>query len=307
VSEAPPAREAAGRGGNTKALATIFLATWGSGFIACKAGLYHAEPLTYLALRFVIAGVLLAIAAWLTRAPWPRSPSQYRHLAIAGVLIHSTYLGPNFVAASHGFPVGVTALIGALQPLLTAAVASQVLGERVTRTQWVGLTIGLVGIAMVLSDKLVFDWSQGFELLLVGVGVVSLTAGTLYQKRHFAFMDLRTGAVVQLMVAAMVAFAGATAFESFRLEWTAQFVAALSALVVISLVSYAIMHVLFLRGAAARVASMFYLVPPFTSTIFYFFFDENLGAPAIAGIVVTVLGVALSTRPAPSPRRSAIL
>lgn len=282
--------------GDTKALAAVFLIMWGSGFIACKAGLYYAEPLTYLWYRFAIAAVLLAIVAVAMRAPWPGSLARYGHLAVAGALVHAIYLGPNFFAASRGFPVGVTALIGALQPILTAAIASRVFSERVSTRQWLGLLVGLAGIVMVLSDKLAFDWGQPFELLLVGCGIVSLTVGTLYQKRFCGWMDLRTGTVVQLVVAALIMLLGANSLESFRVAWTAPFITALSALVLMSVVTYSLMHLLFLRGAASRVASMFYLVPPFTSTVLYVFFGEDLGWLAVAGIAVTVAGVALATR-----------
>lgn len=281
---------------STTPLAAIFLLMWGSGFIACKAGLYYAEPLTYLWYRFAIAAMLLAVVAWVMRAPWPNSLARYGHLALAGALVHALYLGPNFFAASRGFPVGVTALIGALQPILTAAIASRVLAEQVSPRQWIGLIVGLAGIMMVLSDKLAFDWSQPFELFLVGCGIVSLTVGTLYQKRFCGWMDLRTGTVVQLIVAALIMLVGASSLESFRVVWTVPFFTALSALVLMSVITYSLMHLLFLRGAASRVASMFYLVPPFTSTILYFFFGEDLGWLAVAGIAVTVLGVALATR-----------
>lgn len=281
---------------STTPLAAIFLLMWGSGFIACKAGLYYAEPLTYLWYRFAIAAMLLAVVAWVMRAPWPNSLARYGHLAVAGALVHALYLGPNFFAASRGFPVGVTALIGALQPILTAAIASRVLAEQVSPRQWIGLIVGLAGIMMVLSDKLAFDWSQPFELFLVGCGIVSLTVGTLYQKRFCGWMDLRTGTVVQLIVAALIMLVGASSLESFRVVWTVPFFTALSALVLMSVITYSLMHLLFLRGAASRVASMFYLVPPFTSTILYFFFGEDLGWLAVAGIAVTVIGVALATR-----------
>lgn len=287
----------------TRTLAVVFLATWGSGFIACKAGLYHAEPLTYLLLRFAAATVLLALIALATRAPWPTGGRQVLHLCIAGVLVHAVYLGPNFVAASRGFPVGVTALIGALQPLLTAVVASRFFGERVSRAQWAGLAIGLAGIVMVLSDKIAFDWGQPFELVLVGAGIVSLTLGTLYQKYYCGWMDLRTGTVVQTGAASVVMLAGVFAFESFGVRWTPVFVGALGWLIVLSLVTYGLMHVLFQRGAASQVASMFYLVPPFTSTILYLFFDEQLGWLAIAGIAVTVGGVAMAAHRRPDAPR----
>lgn len=278
------------------ALPGIFLATWGSGFIACKAGLYHAEPLTFLFIRFAVSAALLWALALVYRATWPRTAAQYGHLLVAGILIQATYLGPNFTAASNGFPVGVTALIGALQPILTAIVASRFFSEKVSGRQWVGLAIGLIGIVMVLSDKLAFNWGKPFDLMLVGLGILSLTLGTLYQKYFCGWMDLRTGAVVQAVAATMTVGIGVLVLETGRVDWTPPFMLALGWLIILSIVTYTLMHILFMRGDASRVASMFYLVPPFTSTVLYFFFDENLGWLAVAGIAVTVIGVALAAR-----------
>ncbi|MEO7403784.1 MAG: DMT family transporter [Burkholderiales bacterium] len=273
----------------------LFLALWTTGFIGCKAGIAHSSATAFLGLRFALAAVVLTLVAMAMRAPWPRSAAEYARLAIAGVLIHAAYLGPNYYAASVGFPVGITALIGALQPLLTAVLANRFLGEQVSRKQWIGLLVGLAGIVMVLEDRIAFDSRLWFEALLVGAGLVSLTVGTLYQRSRCGFQDLRTGAAVQLASAALV-MGAATAIVPYRVEWTPTFVGALGWLIVVSAVTYAIMHVLFLRGAAARVASLFYLVPPMTSLVLYIFFDERLGVLALAGMALTIAGVALAMR-----------
>lgn len=273
----------------------LFLALWTSGFIGCKAGVAYSSATAFLGLRFAFAAGVLTLVALAMRAPWPRSAAEYARLAIAGTLIHAIYLGPNYYAASVGFPVGVTALIGALQPLLTAVLANRFLGEQVSRKQWIGLLVGLAGIIMVLEDRIAFDSRLWFEALLVGVGLVSLTVGTLYQRSRCGFQDLRTGAAVQLASAALV-MGAATAIVPYRVEWTPAFVGALGWLIVVSAVTYSIMHVLFLRGAAARVASLFYLVPPMTSLVLYCFFDERLGPLALGGMALTIAGVVLATR-----------
>lgn len=274
----------------------LFVLLWASGFVACKATVAHANGTSVLALRFSLAALVLLAYSFAVRAAWPRSAREWGHLLVAGTLIHATYLGPNFWAAGRGFPVGLTSLIGALQPLLTAILASGFMHETVSRRQWIGLGLGFAGIVMVLDDRIAFDWSHPLELAAVGVGLVSLTVGTLYQKRFCGFQDLRSGPAIQLAVGACVVSLGLVFVEPFTVEWTTQFTVGLAWLVILSATIYGMMAFLFRRGAASRVASLFYLVPPITSLVLWLGFGERLGPLAIAGLFVTVAGVALATR-----------
>lgn len=269
---------------------------WSSGFVACKAGLVDAGPFTLLFLRFALAAAVLAAIAALARAPWPTGRRELLHVVVAGILMHATYLGPNFYAVSRGVPVGINALVGALQPLLTAVLASRFLGERVGPLQWTGLVLGVGGIAMVVSDRIAFDPELWPEFLGTLVALVSITVGTLYQKHYCPRMDLRSGTAIQLAAAALVVGLPLALFEGWQVEWTADFGLALGWLVALSAALYAILIWLFRRGAATRVASLFYLVPPVTSTATWLFFGERLGALALAGMAVTVVAVALATR-----------
>ena len=280
----------------SKAIPFAFVLLWSSGFIAAKAGLAHIEPFTFLLVRFGLAALLLGLIALLLRVPWPTDRGLLAHLIVAGALIHASYLGPNFWGASRGFPVGITALIGATQPILTALLAGRFLGERVGALQWTGLVVGFAGVVMVLADRIAFDRSLWVELIGVICGTVSLTVGTLYQKRFCARMNMFSGTVVQLATATALMLALALAFETLRIDAHPVAYVSIAWLVVLSVAIYMTMHLLFLRGAAARVASLFYLVPPITSTVLVMFFDEALGPLAIVGMAVAIVGVALATR-----------
>ena len=274
----------------------VFVLLWSSGFVACKAGLVHAGPFTMLFLRFLLAGVVIGALAALLRAPWPGSRREVGHIVVAGILLHATYLGPNFYAVSRGVPVGINALVGALQPLLTAVLASRFLGERVRPLQWVGLVLGVAGIAMVVSDRIAFDLALWPEFLGTLVALVSITVGTLYQKHYCPRMDLRSGTAIQFAAATLLTAVPLVLFEGWEVDWTPGFALALGYLVVLSIALYAILIWLFRRGAATRVASLFYLVPPVTSAATWLVFGEQLGALALAGMAVTVIAVALATR-----------
>jgi drug/metabolite transporter (DMT)-like permease len=277
------------------AVPALFVVLWSTGFIGARLGLPHAGPLTFLTLRFGLAVALLVLIALVTRAPWPRRAAEIGRYAVAGLLVHAVYLGGVYVGISLGTEAGVSALIVGLQPLLTAAIAAVFLGESVTPRQWAGLVLGLLGLALVLARKL----GEGTGGVLGGLACVAalfgITLGTLYQKRFCAGMDLRTGSVVQLAAAGLVTAPLALLLEKTHIDWTGDFVFALVWLVlVLSLGAITLLYVLIRRGAAARVASLFFLVPPCTALIAWPLFGETLGVPALIGMALTALGVALA-------------
>lgn len=275
----------------------LFVVLWSTGFIGARLGLPHAGPLTFLALRYGLAAGLLVLVALATRAPWPRRPAEIGHYAVAGLLVHGIYLGGVFIGISLGVEAGVSALIVGLQPLLTAALAGVLLGERVTPRQWAGLALGLSGVALILARKLGQGPGDTLGSLACVTALLGITAGTLYQKRFCPSFDLRTGSVVQflptLAVTALVAFAT----EAMQIRWTGAFVFALSWLVlVLSLGAVSLLNLLIRRGSAVNVASLFYLTPPTTALIAWALFGETLTGLSLVGMVVAVFGVWLARR-----------
>ena len=275
----------------------LFVVLWSTGFIGARLGLPHAGPLTFLALRYGLAAGLLVLVALATRAPWPRRPGDIGHYAVAGILVHGIYLGGVYVGISLGVEAGVSALIVSLQPLLTAVLARAFLGERVTPRQWGGLALGLLGVALVLARKLGQAPADALGSLSCVAALFAITLGTLYQKRFCGGMDLRTGSVVQFTAAGLVTAPAALLFEHARVAWTGEFVFALLWLVlVLSLGAISLLYVLIRRGAAAQVASLFFLVPPCTALIAWPLFGERLGPLALLGMALTAAGVALASR-----------
>lgn len=275
----------------------LFVLLWSTGFIGAKFGLPYAEPLTFLLWRFALVTALMAAVALAVRAPWPTSPREVGHIAVGGLLVHAGYLGGVFSAIENGVPAGVVALIAALQPLLTAVAAGPVLGERVSPRQWAGLGLGLAGVTLVVAEKIEPGAAFGAGLGFAFFAVLSITAGTLYQKRHAAGMDLRSGAVIQYAAAGAAMALLAPAVESMAVDWTGEFIFALGWLtLVLSVGAISLLYRLIRVGSAARVASLFYLVPPSTAVIAYLLFGETFGLLALAGMAVTVAGVALATR-----------
>lgn len=286
------------------ALPAVFVLLWSTGFIGARLVLPHSQPLTFLAVRFILTTAVFLPLVWASGARWPATPAVAGHAAVTGLLLHGGYLGGVFWAIEAGMPAGIAALIVGLQPLLTAVAAGPFLGERINARQWLGLVLGFGGVAMVLGEKLAPGAGtlfQGFgvdALLATGLALVGITLGTLYQKRYCGGLDPRTGAVIQFSAAAVAVGALAVLTgEDMTIEWTAAFVFGLAWLVlVLSVGAVTLLMVLIRMGEASRVASLFYLVPPVTALLAWALFDEILGPLALAGMGVVALGVVLVMR-----------
>jgi drug/metabolite transporter (DMT)-like permease len=280
----------------------LFVLLWSTGFIGARLGMPHAEPMTFLTLRFALTAALLGLAALIWRAPWPRRTADWGHLAVAGLLMHGVYLGGVFVAIRLGLEAGLSALIVCLQPLLVAAAAPMVLAERVSGRTWLGLGLGLAGVALVLARKLGQGSGDALGALACLGALAGITVGTLYQKRFCGAQDLRTGNFIQFSAAAVACGLMATLFETRRIDWTPELVVALLWLVlVLSLGAITLLYQLLRRGAAAQVASLFFLVPATTALIAWPLFGERLGALELLGMAVTITGVAMA-HPGSTPR-----
>lgn len=274
-----------------------FVFLWSTGFIGAKFGLPYAQPVTFLLLRFGFVLALMLPIALALRARWPAAPAQVAHLSVAGVLLHGGYLAGVFTAIHAGMSAGLAALIVGLQPVLTAVVAAPLLRERVSRRQWLGLALGFGGVAMVVAQRATFAGLTAFSATMILIALLSITAGTVYQKRFCGAFDLRAGSVIQFVAAGLALAPFALLFEHEPVRWTAEFVFAMAWLVlVLSIGAISLLTLLIRRGAATKVASLFYLVPPFTAVIAYLMFDERLGPLGIAGFALAVLGVALVVR-----------
>ena len=279
----------------------LFVLLWSTGFIGAKFGLPYAEPLTFLLIRFACVIGLLGLLALALRRPWPHRPLQWLHIAVAGTLLHGGYLSGVFLSIHLGMPAGLVALIVGIQPLLTGFLSASMVGERVSGRQWAGLVLGFAGVILVVWEKLGVSGLSAAGLAFSVMALLSITVGTLYQKRFCAELDLWSGSVIQFVAAALALLPFALAFETMRVAWHGQFVFALAWLIfVLSLGAISLLHLLIRRGAATRVSALFYLTPPTTALMAWLAFGERMGLPAIAGMAIAAAGVAMAVRQ-PSP------
>lgn len=275
----------------------LFVWLWSTGFIGAKYGLPYAEPFTLLLYRMLFTLALLGVLAWVLPVRWP-SARGAAHTAVTGLLVHGLYLGGVYYAIYGDMPSGVISLIVGLQPLVMAIAAVLILRESISLRQWAGLVLGLLGISLVLLEKM----SGGSQvesfplwaLLWALVALVGISVGTVYQKRHGESIDLVAGTFIQYCAASVFFAIGALAFETREVVWHLQLQLSMAWLVLgVSIGAILLLMMLIKRGAASQVASLFYLVPPVTALEAFILFDERLGALAIAGGLVSITGVAL--------------
>lgn len=286
-----------------RAAPAVFVFLWSTGWISARAAAPYADPLTFLATRFSLATLAMLAIVLVLRAAWPRRPADIAHAMMTGVLLHTGYLSAVWYVVAHGVPAGVSGVIAAVQPILTALLAPFLLGERISRQQWAGIILGFLGILLVLQPKLsAVNRSEisGLTWLffLNFLGMVSVTAGTFYQKRYIPSGDLRTVTLWQYVGAALSTWVLAIIFEpNLRLEWAPAAVATM-AWSVIALSVGAVLLLLWIirRGAVSRAATLIYLVPSVVVIQAYFLFGETVSPVQILGIAVTAVGVLLAVR-----------
>ncbi|MCA6125903.1 DMT family transporter [Bradyrhizobium sp. WSM 1704] len=273
----------------------IFVVLWSTGFIGTKYVIDNAEPLTYLAIRMAIVVVVMALIAAVARPAWPDRVGVF-HSAVAGILVHGFYLGGTAIAIAHSIPAGLSALIPGLQPILTSTIANRWLGERVTPLQWGGLVLGLAGVVLILHNR-PMTGDAGWGWFASGVSLISITLGTLYQRRYCSRIDWRAGNLVQYVAVTIFFGIGAWLFETNVVHWTGEFILALAWLVfALSIGSISLLYWLIRHHAATSVASLFYLVPAVTALMAYVLFGERLDTVAIAGMAACAAAVLLVNR-----------
>jgi drug/metabolite transporter (DMT)-like permease len=276
----------------------LFVLIWATGFIVARLVAPHADPLHFLSLRYALAVAVLALVALAVRAPWPATRRAWGAGLLAGVLLHGGYLGGVFWAVKHGLPAGIAALVAGLQPLVTGMLVGPLLGERVSPRRWLGIAVGFCGALLVVAPRL--GGAEGFpplSLFVCFLGVISITLGTIWQKRTAVSADLRTNTVVQYLGAFAVTLPVALLLEEGRLDPTPAFLVGLAwAVVGLSIGAIGLLLVLIRRGAVAGVAALLYLVPPVSALMAYGLFGETLSPVQILGMGIAALGVAIASR-----------
>lgn len=289
-----------------RAMPGVFVLIWSTGFIVARYGMPNAPPMSFLAVRYALSILCFLPWIWIVGVKWPANRRQWLHLSVTGLLMHAGYLGGVWAAVKAGMGSGLAALIVGIQPVLTAIWLSAMGGSegRVTRRQWVGLLLGFAGLVLVVSRKFgtggTGDHADWVNLTFAVVALFSITVGTLYQKRYVKACDVRSANTVQLIAALLVTLPLAL-LETESMRWNGELASAMAWSVLgLTLGGSSLLYLLIQRGAAAKVTSLMYLVPPCTALIAWVLFAEPINGFTVAGIALTALGVSLVVR-APKP------
>ena len=281
----------------------VFVWVWSTGFLVAKFGQPYAEPFTLLSIRFAAAMLvlLLIIPRFKVKGSFPGTPRLWLHSMLVGLLIHGIYLGGVFQAIALGMPAGLSSMVIGLQPLVMALLAGLMLRERVTLWQWLGLFIGLGGLYLVLAERFalqtdqIFDGFSGWSAVLVTASLMGISVGSVYQKKFCQGMNLLTSIWWQYLAAALFCFVVALLFETREVDWQLAFVLSLSwQVLALSIGAIMLLMLMINLGESARVASLFYLVPPAVALQAWWWFDEKLGMQALLGVGLIAIGVALA-------------
>jgi drug/metabolite transporter (DMT)-like permease len=280
-----------------KAAPALFLLLWSSGFVVLKVGLAHADPMTFLALRYAcVVALLLPLLLWL-RPPLPRTAAEWTHLAVIGLLLQAGYFACTYLSLKLGMSAGGVALITSLQPILIGLLAPLVTQERVDARRWLGLALGVMGaILVILSRNAGMPMAAG-GLLFAVAALLCITASTLYEKRHGRTIHPVSANLVQYAVALVVTAPLAALLEPMRIDWTAPLLASLGYLVLCnSLVAITLLLAMVRHGEASRVSALFFLVPPCTALIALLVLGEPIAPLAWPGMGLAAVGILLVTR-----------
>ena len=280
----------------------LFLILWSAGFAVAKIGLRHAEPLTLLALRYVLLLAVLVPAAVILRPPVPTSHRALRDIAVTGFLIQVVYFGLCYTAFKSGVSAGGVAIIVCLQPILVGLIAPRFVGEAVAPARWIGLALGLAGAMTVILSRASISAENPLGLLAAVGGLFGMTGGTLYEKRFGVGHHPVTSNIIQYAVGAVATVPLAWLTEHGRIDWSPEFLWVMAYLVIgNSLISTTLLLAMIRRGEVARVSALFFLVPPAAALIAWAVLDEAMSGLAWVGLVLAALGVALASR---RPRRA---
>lgn len=275
----------------TPGLEAGLVVAWSSGFIGGSLASMTSSVFLVLFWRFLLAGLLLMVLA----APQLRrmTLSQVGRQGLIGAFAMFGFLATVIAAIDLGVPPGTAALVTALQPLATAALAGHFLGECTSGKQWTGLAIGLVGVAVTVAGALDRAPLRGYALALLSTAAI--VTATLAAKAQTHPVPLLPALAIQCVTSAILFFPLAALDGGITPEMTQPFAYAVGWFILLStFAGYGLYWACLARTSATRVASLIYLTPPVTTVWAFLMFGEPITLTAVAGLLLSMTGVWLA-------------
>ncbi|WP_075739055.1 DMT family transporter [Streptomyces acidiscabies] len=275
-------------------VAALFVVLWSSGFIGAGLGTAVSSAVTILMWRFIaVAAVLLLLQFVVKRHRMSRGEVAVQ--VLLGLFSQSIYLFSMFGAVQLGVTSGIVSLIDALQPVCASALAGLLLSERASGRQWWGLSVGLVGVAVVISGDLGLRPAvPAWAYLIPFIGMVALTVATLIERKVEPRAPLMDSLAVQCAASAgfftLVGLGtGQAAMPTAGQAWLA--IAWLIALSTLG--GYGLYWIILKSRGVTYVSSLIYLTAPATLIWGFFMFGDAISFVSGIGIAVCLGGVVL--------------
>lgn len=277
-------------------LPICFVVLYGSGFVGAKYGLPDSSPLSFLTLRFFIAGLILLAVVKYFGIKFPKL-KEIVHIGTAGSLTVATFSIGVFISIDLGLSPALSAIIIALQPILVGILAKYMVREELNKLQWIGLFLGLSGVFLVVSHNINMTTIGLYSILMSIVGLIGLTFGSLYQKKYCSNMNVFSGGMIQSITSGIICLVLLILFGKYTVNWTPEFISALSYMTVgVSIGALTLLYIMIQRSEVSKVSSIFYLVPVSAAISGYFLFNEVFDLITILGIIIVAIGVYLTNK-----------
>ncbi|QKJ24230.1 DMT family transporter [Poseidonibacter lekithochrous] len=278
----------------TLALPIVFIFLYGSGFVFTAFGLENSSPMAFLALRFFIAFFILLIIASVLRVQWPNTLLEFVHISTAGLLTVGVFSIGVFLSISFGISASLSALIIALQPIVVTFLAVKLLGEKFNMKILIGLLLGILGVAFVVSSKVGGSSSQILGIVFSIIALLGLSFGNIYQKKYCSKMNLYSGGAIQTLSSTILVVPILLFFEDINITFNGDFLIALVYMSVgVSIGALSLLYVMIEKGEVSKVSSVFYMMPVCAALISYFLFDIDIDITMFIGIFAVLVGILL--------------
>ena len=263
----------------------VFVLLWSSGAIFSKWGLAHASPFAFLLIRFAIALLALVLLIPLLKLQRPRGARAVWYALVTGAVLLGAYQIFYMLALALHITPGVMATVMGVQPILTAVI----LERRQSWSRLLGLFLGLAGLILVVYQSIGLAGMSWQGMLLAVLALMSMTLGTLMQKR---ITDNPLGTLPVQYFAGLLACALFVPFQPFSIQYSAGFVIPVLWMgLVVSVLATLLLYRMIARGNLVNVTSLFYLVPAVTAVLDYVIFGNTLAALSLLGMAMIIVGL----------------
>ena len=267
-----------------------FVIMWSSAFTSARMIVADAPPLTALALRFLLSGLIGVGLARLMGQSWHLTRSQWRATAVFGLCQNALYLGLNFIAMQN-VEASLAAIIASTMPLLVALAGLVVFGERIQPLGFAGLIAGIIGVSLIMGAR--FQGGvDGLGITLCTLGVISLTVATLAMRGASAGGNFLMVVGLQMLVGSAVLAVPAILFEPFSVNWNLRLIAAFTYTTLVpGLAATLVWFMLVDRIGTVKAATFHFLNPFFGVAIAAMFLGEKLGPLDLVGVIIITGGI----------------